>query len=219
MLDRLEDELRSHGAVFVRARVDRLKLHAGAWPIVELDDGSRLAARQVVAAESSVLRVLESEGRKTEFVCRETGHLHLIVEASGLERPPFSYIHLHGDRRVVRASDVTEGCRQPNRKPGVRVLVIELSGCGAWDPASEPSNLMAHLEQRGVLPPGVEVLRHRLIRIVTRVTEPPLAASLRALARDDIVVLRTHGGLSIAVSRNRGRWLALLGRDASPART
>jgi hypothetical protein len=213
MLDRLEGELRSHGAVFVPARVERLTLLAGACPSVELDDGSKLAARQVVAAESSMLRILETDGRKTEFVCRELGHLHLIVEASGLERPPFSYLHLHGDRRVVRASDVTDYCRHPNRKPGVRVLVIELSGRGARDSEPELSTLMAHLEQRGVLPSGVEVLRHRLTQIITRVAEPPVAASLRALARDDIVVLRSHGGLSIAVSRNRARWLAILGRD------
>jgi hypothetical protein len=212
MLDRLEGELRSRGAEFASGCVDRVELPQDGRPVVALEDGTRITTRELVVSDASSFRSLRVARKEREFALRDAARPHLLIEVCGLERKLFSYLHLHNDRYVERLSDVTSYCRDQAPGSRSRVLVVQLKERRGTDARSEATMALKHLEGRGVLPAGVGCVFSRSTEVRVRTAEPPVAQALRALSRHDVVVLPSRGDLSLAVVRNRRRWLELSGR-------
>jgi hypothetical protein len=212
MLAGLEQELRDRGATFVRGRGRDLEVGMDDRVRLELEDGRHLMGTQFVGGESTSLASVTASGRTLEFATHELVLEHLIVEVRGLPADACSYVQMPSDPFVSRFNDVTEFCSGLDERRDSRILVVQLVQRTDDDPAAVAQAALRHLVDLGLLPTTVELLRCRATEIRCQKATPSVAAALRSLRHERLVVLPTLGDLSLTVLQCEARWREYLGR-------
>jgi hypothetical protein len=215
MLRCLRSELESRGARFVSSNVDSIRLLPEGGVMLSLENRIETLVRKLVVSESCAIRTVESPARRREFSIRRSDHIAMILKVSGLEARALSYVELPFDPIVERVADVSAYCRSAELSHH-SVLVCEIPTPDRSTAAlPEPIEVLRRLQEREVLPTGIEIEETDLTTLKLRRGEQALLEHLKELQGDCLRIVPTRGDLAFAVHQNMRRWIGLGQCEAS----